>query len=278
MPKYINKDVTRFISYDPCKLVIIVPLGKNNTDADTIYAVLDLLYRIKISFLNHLLQINQFPLGINAVWKTAAQYDLPDQHLADWLLHTGSLTERLQAHTNSFEVKVLGQATLDAEQSEIDALADYHKHNWQIREVILYGNGKPWVFARSVLPEHLCNTTWSTLGNQPLGQRIFNDDNFVRSEFVIAQLNENPIASLDIIGSDESVLKDIKARGSYSAQANSALIPSTKISSSGLWGRRSAFQILDWHLLVAEIFLPDCPSYVVNPQSEKSKNETRELK
>lgn len=216
---------------------MLAPLEKYNTDADIIFAVLDLLYRIKLNFLNHLSQINQFPLGIQATWKQAVKYNIPNQQLADWLLHTGSLTERLQALTHNFEVRVLGQATIDADESEQAALLDYDKHDWQIREVILYGNGKPWVFARSVLPEHLCKTTWATLGNQPLGQRIFNDHNFVRSEFVITQLSNNPIAG---IGED-------------------AL---TEHETQILWGRRSAFQIKDWHLLVAEIFLPDCPSYI----------------
>jgi chorismate--pyruvate lyase len=216
---------------------MLEPLEKNNTDADIIFAVLDLLYRNKLNFLNHLSQINQFPFGIHAVWKNAAQYEIPNQHLADWLLHTGSLTERLQALTNKFEVKVLGQATIDADPSERATLPDYHKHQWQIREVILYGDGKPWVFARSVLPEHLCKTTWATLGNQPLGQRIFNDNKFVRSEFVIAQLDSNPIAGIDIDS------------------------PSSVVTTP-LWGRRSAFKIENWHLLVAEVFLPDCPSYI----------------
>jgi chorismate--pyruvate lyase len=216
---------------------MLAPLEKYNTDADIIFAVLDLLYRIKLNFLNHLSQINQFPLGIQATWNQAAQYNIPNQQLADWLLHTGSLTERLQALTHNFEVRVLGQATIDADESEQSALVDYNKHDWQVREVILYGNGKPWVFARSVLPEHLCKTTWATLGNQPLGQRIFNDDNFVRSEFVITQLASNPIASIE----------------------DGAL---TEHETQVLWGRRSAFQIKDWHLLVAEIFLPDCPSYI----------------
>ena len=201
-----------------------------------IFAVLDLLYRIKLNFLNHLSQINQFPLGIPASWHKATEYTLHDLHLADWLLHTGSLTERMQALTNSFEVKVLGQATLEADESERTALVDYDDHKWQIREVILYGNGKPWVFARSVLPEHLCKTTWATLGSQPLGQRIFNDDNFVRSEFVITQLDKNPLVGIDPLA--------------HHAQ---------------LWGRRSAFTIEHWHLLVAEVFLPDCPSYIKHP-------------
>jgi chorismate--pyruvate lyase len=217
---------------------MLVPLEKYNTDADINFAVLDLLYRTKLNFLNHLSQINQFPFGIHAVWKDAAQYDIPNQHLADWLLHTGSLTERLQALTNKFEVKVLGQATIDADPSEQVTLPDYHKHQWQIREVILYGDGKPWVFARSVLPEHLCKTTWATLGNQPLGQRIFNDNKFVRSEFVITQLDSNPIAGIDMLS------------------------PSPINPNIQLWGRRSAFKIEGWNLLVAEVFLPDCPSYI----------------
>jgi chorismate--pyruvate lyase len=202
------------------------------------FAVLDLLYRIKLNFLNHLSQINQFPFGIHAVWKNAAQYDIPSQHLTDWLLHTGSLTERLQALTNKFELKVLGQATIDADLSEQATLSDYHKHQWQIREVILYGDGKPWVFARSVLPEHLCKTTWATLGDKPLGQRIFNDNKFVRSEFVITQLDSNPIAAINTAS------------------------PSSTSATNQLWGRRSAFRIEDWNLLVAEVFLPDCPSYI----------------
>gem|GEM_PF-147606 len=217
-----------------------MPLEKNNTDADIIFAVLDSLYRIKLNFLNHLLQINQFPLGIHAAWKNASQYNITNQHLTDWLLHTGSLTERLQALSDKFEVQVLGQATIDADKSEQAALVDYHNHQWQIREVILYGDGKPWVFARSVLPEHLCKTTWATLGNQPLGQRIFNDNKFVRSEFVIAQLDNNPIAGL-------------------------GLDPPSPASTNVLWARRSAFKIEDWHLLVAEVFLPDCPSYIRDP-------------
>jgi chorismate--pyruvate lyase len=219
---------------------MLAPLEKNNTDADIIFAVLDSLYRIKLNFLNHLLQINQFPLGIHAAWKNASQYNITNQHLTDWLLHTGSLTERLQALSDKFEVQVLGQATIDADKSEQAALVDYHNHQWQIREVILYGDGKPWVFARSVLPEHLCKTTWATLGNQPLGQRIFNDNKFVRSEFVIAQLDNNPIAGL-------------------------GLDPPSPASTNVLWARRSAFKIEDWHLLVAEVFLPDCPSYIRDP-------------
>ncbi len=204
---------------------------KNNTDADIFFAVLDLVYRIKLKFLNHLSENNQFPIGIDANWVSPANHHIPHVSLSDWLLNTGSLTERLQALTSSFEVEVIGQATMRANKSEQSALPQYDEQAWQIREVILSGDGKPWVYARSVLPEHLCQTTWATLGNQPLGQRIFNDDKFVRSEFSITKLTKNPID------------------------------PDSKLQQP-LWGRRSTFKVHDWHLLVAEVFLPECPCYL----------------
>ncbi len=204
---------------------------KNNTDADIFFAVLDLVYRIKLKFLNHLSENNQFPIGIDANWVAPTQHHIPQVGLSDWLLNTGSLTERLQALTSIFEVEVIGQATMHGDKSERLALPQYDEQAWQVREVILHGEGKPWVFARSVLPEHLCKTTWATLGNQPLGQRIFNDDQFVRSEFSIAKLTTNPID------------------------------PHAELKHP-LWGRRSKFKVHDWHLLVAEVFLPDCPCYV----------------
>ena len=204
---------------------------KNNTDADIFFAVLDLVYRIKLKFLNHLSENNHFPIGIDANWVAPTLHHIPQVGLSDWLLNTASLTERLQALTSNFSVELIGQKTMSADDTERAALPTYDEQAWQVREVILYGDGKPWVFARSVLPEHLCKTTWATLGNQPLGQRIFNDDQFVRSEFSIAKLAMNPIDS----------------------QAELA---------HPLWGRRSKFKVHHWHLLVAEVFLPDCPCYV----------------
>ncbi|MBF7073375.1 chorismate lyase [Glaciecola sp. MH2013] len=189
-------------------------------------------------------EFNRFPIGINTTWFESQSLRVPNAKVANWLLHTGSLTERLQALTSNFRVEVVGQKTMRADESEINALPNYEAQTWQIREVILYGDNKPWVFARSVLPEHLCNTTWSSLGNQPLGQRIFNDDQFVRSDFVIAELSYNPVAAL--LGES---------------------------SEASLWARRSQFKVHQWDLLVAEVFLPDCPCYQSEAQSADEPEE-----
>lgn len=104
---------------------------------------------------------------------------------------------------------------------------------WQIREVLLSGNGKPWVFARSILPQVLCEQDLAGLGEKPLGQIIFNDPRFARQPFQLTCL---------------------KYPSELHRQFNLS-------NDSELWGRRSVFQFQTHQLMVAEIFLPDSPAY-----------------
>ncbi len=184
-----------------------------------------------------LIEQKTFPFAMPVVWqKPSTVFDL-NSSLAGWLLHTGSLTERLQALTSQFGVELLGQRALAMDTSEQKLLPNNSQQKWQIREVLLQGaarsddQAKNWVFARSVLPDELCRSEWSNLGNQPLGQRIFNDPSFVRSEFEIGKLLHHPITGEELS------------------------------SSHSCWARRSKFTIGKHELIVAEAFLPDAPCY-----------------
>lgn len=176
---------------------------------------------------------------MSVLWRNPKDVNTLPNNVQDWLLNTGSLTERLQALTSHFEVEVLGQEPLEPDESECALLQNATNHRWQIREVILKGISneqtcnlkQDWVFARSVLPDELCNSQFENLGNQPLGQRIFNDKNFIRSEFQIGILNHHPLTKL----------------------ANNPNQP--------MWARRSKFKINQLELIVAEAFLPDSPFY-----------------
>ncbi len=186
--------------------------------------------------------------------------------MQDWLLDTGSLTERLQSLCSSFEVEVLGQKSLPLEEAERAAIPGFESQRWQIREVILRGDGKPWVFARSVLPHSLCEQKWADLGNQPLGQRIFNDTSFIRSNFDIGKLSRHPLTHKIFEH------KDLQNTSTGTKKADS------------FWARRSIFSYegdapsdgqsnyenntLSRTILVAEAFLPDCPCY--KKQTQKS--------
>lgn len=183
-----------------------------------------------------------FPFAMPVDWQRPKDILIPNPKLHDWLLNTGSLTERLQALTAHFNVDLLGQQLGEMDKSEARFLGiqtSKAQQKWQIREVILQGDvsvqnhaqQKDWVFARSVLPDELCNSKWANLGKQPLGKRIFNDSHFIRSDFEIGKLNRHPLTGQ-----------------AFNANDN-------------FWARRSKFTIADFQLIVAEAFLPDSPCY-----------------
>ena len=190
-----------------------------------------------------LIEQKTYPFNMPVNWQDPTSVKGLSSSMQDWLLNTGSLTERLQALTNHFSVNLLGQKLLTPDKAEQNILAETERQNWQIREVILQGipfsdtqidsTEKPqdWVFARSVLPDLLCKSQFVNLGNQPLGKRIFNDNQFVRSNFQIGELEYHPITGNAI---------DNKTR---------------------LWARRSKFTVQNFELIVAEAFLPSCPCY-----------------
>ncbi|MFC4700685.1 chorismate--pyruvate lyase family protein [Glaciecola siphonariae] len=179
-----------------------------------------------------------YPFGLAVRWAKAESFVSLPANMKDWLLDTGSLTERLQGLCTSFNVELLGQSVLplSAAEKSILSRACHHaeQQTWQIREVILFGDGVPWVFARSALPDAMCQSSLANIGTQPLGQRIFNDPQFVRSDFEIGQLEEHPLS-----------------HRSFAAST----------SHQQRWARRSVFSSGDDTVLVAEAFLPDCPCY-----------------
>lgn len=185
----------------------------------------------------------QFPVTIPAYWHALDQLNIADPYLRNWLLDTGSLTERLQAHCSRFELTLIGQRPMQPELEEINQLSSTGEtqprqgaqgsQQWQIREVILSGNGQPWVFARSVLPQALCDMDLAELGNRPLGKIIFNDQRFRRKPFQLIQ---------------------VPAQDDFQRQLGVDI-------KHPLWGRRSVFDFNDMQLMVGEVFLPQCPAY-----------------
>jgi chorismate--pyruvate lyase len=176
-----------------------------------------------------------FPVGCEANWQSLPVQP-SDPNLTHWLLDTGSLTEKLQSQCHHFSLQLLGQDQRDPTQAEKQRLAASANQNWQVREVILYGDQQPWVFARSVISQSLYELDMAEIGAQPLGQIIFNDARFVRQPFELCHLSaEHPL--LSNLG--------IKYQ-------------------RPLWGRRSLFTFQQSKLLIAEIFLPQSPAYLNN--------------
>ena len=147
----------------------------------------------------------------------------------DWLADAGSLTARLlEASNGDLRVRVLQQRLEVPKFSERQLLALGNRRRALVREVILYGAGQPWVYARSVLP--LTTLTGRLrklrqLSNQPLGELLFKDPTMRRQPVQFA---------------------------SFAAASG---------GDKAIWGRRSVFTLDNKPLLVAEVFLPDFHPY-----------------
>lgn len=92
-------------------------------------------------------------------WQMGEQYLAPP--IAEWLLHTDSLTQKLQAKCADLEVRLVSQGW----QAEF----------W-VREVLLKGDGKDWIFAQTLLPRQTIEQVAQavlTLGEKPIGLWLF---------------------------------------------------------------------------------------------------------
>ncbi|MDN3652790.1 chorismate lyase [Thalassotalea ponticola] len=180
---------------------------------------------------------SQFPIGLNVNWVSTV--DTPDvPSLQDWLLDASSLTARLQRQCQNFRVELLGQRVEPCQAHEANAKIQQGEQVL-VREVVLFCDHQPTVFARSLLP--LASLTGpqqqlAELGERPLGQVLFNDPNLRRDIVEIAEI----APSLRVC--ELAALLDLQVTHS-------------------LWGRRSLFYIGDKPLMVAEVFLPGSAAY-----------------
>lgn len=179
-----------------------------------------------------------FPVTMHANWCPEGALTLKP-YLKDWLLDPGSLTTRLSNLSQNFRVQVLGQQIEPCtyEESNLDIPPG---EQVLIREVLLLCDDIPQVFARSLMP--LSSLTGeqqqlATLGNQSLGQVLFNHASLKRKRI--------EVASFDRHSSVAKLAHHLNLKTEHD-----------------LWGRRSVFVIDNKPLMVAEVFLPESFAYL----------------
>jgi chorismate--pyruvate lyase len=159
--------------------------------------------------------------------------------LLDWLYNPASLTARLKTHCRDFKVEVLFEQPIPASHcAEFDPMFNANFSECRLRQVLLWCDDQPWVFASTVIPEETLqqNSEWlEKLGNKPLGEALFNNPDVTRGPLSVSAFNlHNQL---------------------FQQQRNEA------VNYRALWGRRSVFNINQAPLAVSEIFLPDSLAY-----------------
>lgn len=183
-----------------------------------------------------------FPVTLSSHWRDAQGCSL-SENLKSWLLDPNSLTARLKSHCHQFRVELLGQRIEICQENESVALISSGE-KVLVREVLLFCDEKPQVFARSLLP--LSSLTGAeqalaNLGTQSLGQVLFNNPSLERQTIEVAEFNA--------VSSVGKLAKHLQLSSSY--------LPLPE----NLWGRRSIFVLESKPLMVAEVFLPGAFAY-----------------
>lgn len=187
-----------------------------------------------------------FPIRLICHWQCPTTYNI-SEYLLNWLVEPSSLTARLKRHCREFRVEVLGQQIELCQSHEAN---DMIKVGQQVlsREVLLYCDNVPQVFARSLLPLSTLTDEeqeLAELGDKPLGQVLFNNPTLERKNLTIATFDQNSTVGQFV----KSLSIDVEAEFT-------------------MWGRSSLFFVHHKPLMVAEVFLPHAFAY----QKEVNKN------
>ena len=123
-------------------------------------------------------------------WLNNAQLKscLKKQNILEWLNEEGSITAKISSDSK-FKLKILSDDIGNAEDEEYLAL-NIPSQKVRIREVILYGDSEPLVYARSIIPNQTSSKGYpglGSIGSKPLGDLLFQSELFIKTNREFAQ-------------------------------------------------------------------------------------------
>jgi len=167
-------------------------------------------------------------------WKSQPFLVGAPSFLRPWLADQGSLTARITARCNRFQVRVLRQGMALPFEDERALIGLPRNRRAWLREVLLLADGVPVVFAHTVLAPRDLRGPWrmaAGIGGRPLGAALFADPRIVRGALRCERLGAaHPLHRHACLALDERL--------------------------PALWARRSRFLRHEGPLLVTEVFLP----------------------
>ena len=174
-------------------------------------------------------------MKINWLNKEIIRIKIENKRLSRFLFEDGSLSRLIQDKFNGrFHIELINESWIMPMSYEKKVLSLRDNEIAFVRESYLNCNNKKLVYARTVIPKQTLkkkNQNLTKLGQKPLGEILFSNDNIYRANIKYARIpKSNELHN--------------RAKGNLDI-------------SSDLYSRQSIFYIKNKPLLVFEVFLPD---------------------
>jgi chorismate--pyruvate lyase len=192
--------------------------------------------------------------GSHARWVRHVNGVNPAREMRAWLADTTSLTLKFRSRSSEFRVQHLHQRLGLCLADEADVLALRRRHCVKEREVLLRIDGRPVVFAHTVVPMTATASDWprfGSLGERSLGTTLFGDPRVERGSLQYARLPiRHPLVQRanEALGADGP---DAIRRPPYA--------------------RRCLYRRNNGTLLVTEVFLPAILEQCMRPNRQDSR-------
>jgi len=122
-------------------------------------------------------------------WKNfeSIESKISNNEIRSWLLENGPITKRIKKN-GSFKLHLIKDELSFIEQEDKDFI-DCTSNEIKLREVILFCDDEPIVFAQTIIPVETISKgldQLGNLGNKPLGDILFEKDIFTKDKVVYA--------------------------------------------------------------------------------------------
>ena len=118
--------------------------------------------------------------------------EVQNKEIISWLNEHGSITSRIKSFSN-FRLKLLrdGPGEVDTFDDDL-VISNYDENN--IREVVLYSDEEPLIYAKSIIPHETIRLGLGILGNlkeNPLGDILFSNPEIKKEYMLFSKFESN---------------------------------------------------------------------------------------
>ena len=118
--------------------------------------------------------------------------EVKNKEILSWLNESGSITSRIKSFSD-FKLKLLRDSPGEVDAAVDDLIISNYKEN-NIREVLLYSDEEPLIYAKSIIPLETIRLGLGVLGNlkeNPLGDILFSNPEIKKKYMLFAKFESN---------------------------------------------------------------------------------------